>query len=177
MIRNAMFILLSGLILAACGDESSPGALGSNCSAHTACESQLMCISGSCQSAYGRTYRFSIKSAEVDATKANGESWDSLDGPPDPFVVMDVDKVAKCTTTVATNKFNPTWPTGTCDIEISETTKIDFVMWDENISKHDLIGAWSFSAPFCPGCLQTGKVSFNYSNTRAKSLTVTVQLK
>jgi len=156
-------VLIGGIALAACGgaeptpdDEGGGGSGGTangtggsgghsgTCELPWDCAPGALCTNSHCVSAWGRTFRFTIKEASINSPNPEtGDAWDPLGGAPDPYVVV----VQSDTTIYVTERdldtFSPMW-NESVDVVLQEGgPTLSFIVFDEDPVGDDefIIGA------------------------------------
>jgi hypothetical protein len=113
------------------------------CTTHAQCATTTdVCVGGACATGIGKTYKITIQTVTVPSTDPQGEAWDAFGGAPDPYVCMYLDGVNEAVACSATvdDVFTAT-VNHTFEFDLHETTKVRFLIWDEDVSDSDEI-AW-----------------------------------
>ncbi len=135
---------------AGCGDGTCNGSetsltCGLDCPAAVGCTSSMTCASAevcqnsNCTSASGLAYVFTINSITASTLDSTGSSWDVGGGAPDPYVVVKVDGVAKCTTTVKQDVFSGFWFTDCAPIILYSFNAVEVDVFDQDLTTDDFM--------------------------------------
>ncbi len=126
------------------------------------CTGETVCISGSCENAFGRLWKVTISSGTVPNTNPAGAAWDFGGGAPDLFVEVDIDGSVIGRTTTAQDTFAATW-NETIDVNLIAGNKLTLWVWDEDVSSND----YAFGCQWDPvpvSLLQGGIISCNFTD-------------
>jgi hypothetical protein len=93
-----------------------------SCATYSDCGAEDICISGRCESAWGRAYRVTA----VDATLPAG--IDSDDSVPDCYIITNVDGTVYRSSTVDED-YTPTW-NHSFDVTLSRTSSFTWTLYD-----------------------------------------------
>ncbi|TNE49732.1 MAG: hypothetical protein EP343_10700 [Deltaproteobacteria bacterium] len=88
-------------------------------------------------------YRVTIRQAEIAKTKPSGSSWDVFRGRPDPFVILTLGK-HRIVTPHKKNTHKPIWNYSK-DVYLNGDERFEFLVFDRDLSSHDLIGSCFFN--------------------------------
>jgi hypothetical protein len=86
-------------------DDTSPTG---DCGNET-CEDDQFCRNETCEDIWGRSFRFTIHSAEIDETGPTGEAWDPWGGLPDPYAEITWNGSLIVDTDVIDDTLSPSW--------------------------------------------------------------------
>lgn len=94
-----------------------------------ACLLLTACTTRHDSSVYGRPWTFTVESASIDTTQANGDAWDPDLSPPDGFVRLYIDGQQFATSPTIDDSYNPRWDyqPASMVIDQGETLSIDLI--------------------------------------------------
>ena len=88
---------------------------------------------------FGRAWTFTVVSASISTTKADGTPWDADGSAPDPFAKMYLDGVLVGTTPELEDTFTPTWSYAPAPIVIEAGSDLSLDLIDSDVLDDDVI--------------------------------------
>jgi len=108
------------------------------------CPGETICISGRCESAFGRLYSIVDVSVSVPTTDGAGDAWDAFGGAPDLFVTVLVNGSIVGTSTTRSDTFSANF-SGPYNATLIGGSDLVVEVWDEDVSVNDRIFTCSAS--------------------------------
>ncbi len=161
--RTLVFTLAAASLLVACGgEEPAAGNPGTSNNSFPecyeigdSCSGERVCIAGTCEAAFNRFYRVTIRDGELPATKPEGGLWDEgteEQTRPDPYVVIKVDGVEIGRTSTQQDTWFPTW-NEVGEAQFIAGSRLEMTLFDEDLIADDQIFACS-ADPITPDFLR-----------------------
>lgn len=117
---------------------------------------------------FGRAWTFTIESATITPTKADGTDWDGDGSPPDPFVKVMLDGTLIGTTPELEDTRTPTWNYSTNPVVIHAGQTLSLAAFDSDVLANDSIGAG------CPIALDAAFVNAGGATCTGSQVTIQV---
>jgi len=136
-IRSALSILLASTGLAACGGVYiDPGITDSCSESNDSCPGQTICVFGLCEPAFPRIFTISVDQVLFADTDRNGGCWDLPCGPPDPYVVIQVDGREVGRTSERPDTFGASWG-DIFQVSLDRDSDLEIIALDTDIDTDD----------------------------------------
>lgn len=136
------FVLIS-LAVSGCGAVVRDPGGGGECSERADdCSGDTICLSGTCEAAYPRSYDLSIDDVSLPSRDPNNNCWDIPCGPPDPYVVVRLDDRDVGATDEASDTNEASW-SDIFPITLSSGSRLELQLYDSDVDNDDLALACS----------------------------------
>jgi hypothetical protein len=90
-------------------------------------------------SPFGRPWTFTVESASISSTAANGTPWDADNSPPDPFARVYLDGVLIGTPPELQNTLTPVWNYSPSAVVINAGSTLSIDLIDSDVLDDDVI--------------------------------------
>jgi hypothetical protein len=109
------------------------------CTSNSDCGSTEVCQNSNCANASGLAYVLTINTITASTTNSIGDAWDVGGGAPDAYVVVKVDGVTKCTTTVQADTFAGVWFADCSPIVLYSFNTVEIDVYDQDVTTDDFM--------------------------------------